>query len=938
MSLQKYKAKRSFTDTPEPTGGKVEKDVLRFVIQKHDASHLHYDFRLEMEGVLKSWAVPKGPSTDPDIKRLAMMVEDHPFDYRTFEGIIPEGNYGAGTVIVWDEGTYTVLDSKGKDKKTQEKELLHQLQSGNLKFALKGKKLKGEFALVRTKGYTENSWLLIKHDDKYAASTDITLKDKSVISKHTLKQVEAHPENIYGRTKKPAKKAAAKTAAKTAPKKVVAKKQKNEEEDVDIVALLKYAKTAPLPKMEKPMLAMRTEKAFDNKDWFYEIKWDGYRAVGFLKDGKVDIRSRNDQPFAGKFKCVTAALREWKVDAVVDGEIIALKDDGTADFQALQNFARKGKAATLAYYVFDLLWYDGKDVRHLPLRDRKQILKAIMPEDDTVIRYSDHIEAKGTAFFNAAKKQGLEGIMAKDGNSEYVSGSRTDSWLKVKNDQVMEAIICGFTKPRNSRAHFGAVILGKYINKKLTYIGHSGSGFNDKQLIEMSAMFKPLITDECPFKEVPHTNMPVTWLKPELICDVQFTEWTGDKVLRHPIFKGLRADKSAKNETDEKIVHAPAKKAVKKKAATAKAPAAAKAEKKTAPPKKAAAGQVEKKIKVAAPVEKVSEKKKEKEERPTPPERKIQPINTKLLFGADEKESTLIIEKQEIKFTNLTKLYWPKEKVTKGDMLNYYHQVAPYILPYLLNRPQSLNRFPEGITGFSFYQKDVEGKVADWLTTHPYFSDTEEVYKKYLVCTGEASLLYTANLGCIEMNPWHSRIQSPDKPDWCIIDLDPDKNSFDQVIEVALVVKDLLDSVKVPSFCKTSGSTGLHIYIPLGAKYSYEQSKLLAELIVNIVHHELPGFTSIERTVSKRNGKMYLDFLQNRTIQTIAAPYSLRPKPGATVSAPLDWSEVKKGLKMANFNIHTMLERLKTEGDLFKGVLGKGINVDATIKRISSLL
>ncbi|PQJ08872.1 DNA ligase D [Flavipsychrobacter stenotrophus] len=919
MSLKKYKAKRSFKDTPEPTGGKVVKDELRFVIQKHDASHLHYDFRLEMEGVLKSWAVPKGPSTDPEVKRLAMMVEDHPYDYRTFEGIIPEGNYGAGTVIVWDEGTYTALDSKGKDKKTQEKELLHQLHSGNLKFALKGKKLKGEFALVRTKGYTDNSWLLIKHDDKYAVTTDITLKDKSVISKHTLKPVEAHPENIYGQTKKPAKKAASK-AAPGSVKKAAAEKQKDEageEVDVAIVTLLKPAKKVPFPKMEKPMLAMRADKPFDNKDWIYEIKWDGYRAVSFLKGGKVDIRSRNDQPFAEKFSSITAALQNWKVDAVVDGEIIALKDDGNADFQALQNFARKGKATTLAYFVFDLLWYNGKDMRHLPLKDRKQVLKSIMPEDDGAIRYSDHIESKGIEFFNAAKKQGLEGIMAKDANSEYVTGSRTDSWLKIKNDQVLEAIICGFTKPRNSRAHFGAVILGKYVNKKLTYIGHSGSGFNDKELKELSAKFKPLITDKCPFKELPLTNMPVTWMKPELICDVQFTEWTGDKVLRHPIFKGLREDKSAKNEKDEKIVHVPAKKAGNAKVVEAKASVAVKDSKNVA-------------------IKKTTTRKTDAIEKQVP--LKKAKATAKALFSADEKESTIIVENQEIKFTNLTKLYWPKEKVTKGDMLSYYHQVAAYILPYLLGRPQSLNRFPEGIMGFSFYQKDVEGKVADWLTTHPYFSDSGGVYKKYLVCTGEASLLYTANLGCIEMNPWHSRIQSPDNPDWCVIDLDPDKNSFDQVIEVALVVKELLDSVKVPSFCKTSGSTGLHIYIPLGAKYSYDQSKLLAELIVNIVHNELPDFTSIERTVSKRKGKIYLDFLQNRTIQTIAAPYSLRPKPGATVSTPLDWSEVKKGLKMADFNIKTILSRLKVEGDLFKGVLGKGINVDATIKRINTLL
>ncbi len=928
MGLKRYNEKRQFDNTPEPTGGKAKTNELRFVIQKHDASHLHYDFRLEMEGVLKSWAVPKGPSTDPEIKRLAMAVEDHPYDYRTFEGIIPEGNYGAGTVIVWDEGTYTPLDKTLKEKKDQERELLKELHKGNLKFVLKGKKLKGEFALVKTTGYAENSWLLIKHEDRYASKEDITLKDKSVISRKSLKYIEAHSTNTW-QSNRGSKASQEPTTKKTTPK--VAKGTTESKKEVkDTAELLRNTDKAPFPKFSKPMLAMRADKAFDGADWLYEIKWDGYRALAYLNGKKTELLSRNEQSFTAKFANVTKALKDWNIKAVVDGEIIAVNENGYADFQALQNFARKGKEATLVYYVFDILWYDGKDVRQLGLEQRKELLKRIVPADNTIIRYSDHIVAKGISFFELAKKQGLEGIMAKKASSEYVTGTRTDNWLKIKNDQVTEAIICGYTKGRNSRQYFGAIILGKYINKKLTYIGHSGSGFNDEELKEMHKRFEQLVTDTCPFKEVPKTNMPAVWLMPELVCEVKFAEWTGDNILRQPIFKGLRNDKSASTEKGEKIVHITTKTV--KKAAT----------KKAAVPKKAAAKKTASKENASAEeapaVHKKTAKKVSDDAPPVKQSGKKTTGKQDTLFSADATEETIAINKHEIKFTNLNKVYWPGEGITKGDMLRYYHKMAAYILPYMKDRPQSLNRYPEGITGFSFYQKDITGKVPDWIKTYDYFSESNQEHKEYLVCTDEASLLYMASLGCIEMHPWHSRIQKPDNPDWCLIDLDPDNNSYDRVVEVALVIKQLLDTAKVPAYCKTSGSTGMHICIPLGAKYSYDQSKLLAELIVNIVHNELPEFTSVERAVNKRKGKIYLDFLQNRHIQTVAAPYSLRPKPGATASAPLDWSEVKRGLQISQFHIGNMYDRVQEMGDPFKGVLGKGIDLKKTVETFTGML
>ena len=912
MSLSLYKKKRSFNETPEPTGGKAGGKELHFVVQKHAASHLHYDFRLEMEGVLKSWAVPKGPSLDPGVKRLAMMVEDHPYDYRTFEGIIPEGNYGAGTVIVWDEGTYEPLNSDEKNKKNSERILLHELHEGNLKFIMHGKKLKGEFALVKISGRGENSWLLIKHRDEYAATEDITKKDKSVVSHKTLEQVEKTSDNFWGSNRKAATKKTAKTKSTRA--KSVKKNESTEGDDDaktksdDINELLQKGKRAAFPSDIKPMLATLVDKPFDDKNWIYEIKWDGYRAVAYLKNGKAEIRSRANLSFNDKFPSIVEALGQWKVNAVVDGEIVALNVEGKPDFQSLQSFAKKGEKANLVFYAFDLLWYDGKDYMQLPLVERKEILQSIMPEDDNVIKFSEHIAGEGKAFFEVALNNGLEGVMAKKADSAYVINYRTKSWLKIKNNQQTEAIICGFTKGRNSRKFFGAIILGKYFGDKLTYIGHSGSGFNEKGLKEIYKKFEPLITDKCPFEIKPKTNMPVTWLKPKLVCEVKFAEWTEEKILRQPIFLGLREDKTADSEKNEQTVSPPAKSKTKKKVSKENMEEAKKVVREN----------------FAAPTKKRTSAKTKK-------------TGDRILFEGDEKEKTITIDNHEIKFTNLNKIYWPDEKITKRDMLNYYYAIAPYMLPYMKDRPQSLNRHPNGIKGQNFFQKNVEGKVAEWIQTYPYISESDGQTKQFLVCTDEATLLYMASLGCIEMNPWHSRIQSPENPDWCVIDLDPDDNPFDQVVEAAQSVKEVLDSLAIEGYCKTSGATGMHIYIPLGAKYSYEQSKLLAELIVQMVHEQIPSFTSLERNPAKRKKKIYLDFLQNGSIQTIAAPYSLRPKPGATVSTPLHWDEVKKGLSPKNFTIFNTLDRIKTEGDIFKPVLEKGIDLEKTLKKFNTL-
>jgi bifunctional non-homologous end joining protein LigD len=868
MSLATYRKKRTFSTTPEPRGGKASNKGLRFVVQKHAASRLHYDFRLEMEGVLKSWAVPKGPSTDPSVKRLAMMVEDHPYDYRNFEGIIPKGQYGGGTVIVWDEGEYEPVvngTAKPAAKREQEKILLQQLRKGKVAFILHGKKLKGEFVLVKSSYQEENSWLMMKAKDKFAKATDITKKDKSVTSGKTIEQV-----------------------AKSKASKVWESKRKG------TAATVK----AKMPKHLEPMLATLVDKPFDEEGWLYEVKWDGYRCLAFLKGDEVELRSRNDKSFNEKFYPVRDALQGLGLNAILDGEVVVINDKGVSNFGDLQNW-RSEADGELRFYIFDLLWLDGESMMELPLTERRERLLTAMPGKPG-LEISQAFETAGTEFFEAARKMGLEGILAKRADSAYTPGIRSKEWLKIKVGNRQEVVIGGFTKNKGSSKSFSSLLVGVFKGGKLLYTGKIGTGFSDALQKDLMARFRPLITKTSPFVRDPDINKPsrfrpdppradAVWLKPRLVCEVSYAEMTSDGVMRHPSFEGMRVDKEAK-----KV-----------------------------------------KVEVPRPIEKMAKANNMiKDKQIIPPAGKGE---RKTFLNPGDESQERNVNGHLLSFTHLSKIYWPKEKITKRDMLNYYYQVAPFILPYMKDRPQSLNRHPNGINGESFYQKDVTGKVPDWIATFPYHSEGDDRDKNFLVCTDEASLLYIASLGCIEMNPWSSRVQSPDNPDFCIIDLDPDTNKFEQVVETAQVTRQVLESAGITGYCKTSGSTGLHIYIPLGAKYTYDESKEFARLIVTLVHRQLPRFTSIERALKDRKGKIYLDFLQNRPQATIATVYSLRPKPGATVSMPLHWEEVKKGLSIGDFTIKNSIARVREGGDIFKPVLAKGVNIEKAMKALSKM-
>lgn len=818
MALDKYHAKRDFAGTPEPKGRSSRKSgkKLTFVVQEHHASRLHYDFRLELDGVLKSWAIPKGPSLDPHERHLAVHTEDHPFEYRTFEGVIPKGNYGAGNVIIWDEGWYEARADTADQQKTLRKEY----KDGHLTFVLHGKKLHGEFALIKMHGKDENAWLLIKKGDEFASTKDVTTQDRSVTSGRKVDDLG----------------------------------------DTALPDLSNYPKTAK-PWPVKPMLCTLVEEPFSRVGWLFEIKWDGYRAIASKKGGNTTLYSRNDLDFAVKYPVVADAVRGLEHDVILDGEIVVTDPDGTPHFEWLQGWQHDGHGS-LRYYVFDVLWCNGRDVRTMPLIERKNLLKQLLPKNADIIRYSDHVEHNGLALFKEMQKRGLEGVIAKQADSTYHENDRGTAWLKVKTHLRQEVVIGGFTEPRGTRKYLGSLLVGVYQKGEFVYVGHSGGGIPDDQRKALREQLDKLQRKTSPFVLEPKPNAPVHWVKPNLVCEMNFSEWTADGYMRHPSFVGLREDKK---------------------------PTAVKREK----PKRPLTG--------AATIPKAGS----------------------------------MSSPDNLQLTHLDKVFFPKHKYTKGDLIDYYRSVADYILPYVQDRPCSLNRMPNGITGESFYQKNMEHLPA-WVPSADIYSESNKEKLHWLVGSTLDAVLYMVQLGCVEINPWNSRVKHLGKPDWLVIDLDPEGVSFEKVIVVAQTVRQVCEEWGVPGYPKTSGKTGLHIYIPLGAKYTHEQARTFAHLLVLEVNKRQPKITSVERHPEKRKRKIYLDWLQNREGQTLAAPYSVRPTPDASVSTPLHWDEVASGLKPTGFTIRNIHARLKKHGDLWKPVIGKGIDLTRILKKIES--
>ncbi|HUM14951.1 MAG TPA: DNA ligase D [Candidatus Nitrosotalea sp.] len=864
--LEAYRKKRDPDRTPEPFGGRPPAGGRLFVVQKHAARRLHYDLRLEMDGVLKSWAVPKGPSAHAEEKRLAVHVEDHPLEYGDFEGVIPPGNYGAGSVIVWDHGWY---------RSTKPQDPLDQLARGKLEVEIFGHKMRGRWTLARMSG-KERDWLLLKKADGAAAppgTTELTERyPESVISGLTVEEMADAPGRLAA--------VRARLDALGAPRGEVS------------------AQTQPFT------LATLGDRPFSDPAWLYEIKYDGVRVLASRDGRRVTLYGRSGQDTTSRYPEVARALLALPIERfVIDGEIVALDDAGRPSFQRLQPRMALTDAREIALAAarrpvvgvfFDCLMLDDRDLRRLPLVERKECLRLLVPPLGAA-RYGDHLVREGRAFFEAASEQRLEGIVAKRAKSVY-SGRRSGDWVKIKCQRRQEFVIGGYTDPQGSRGHFGALHLGVYDGPtsapRLVYVSKVGTGFDEAKLRSIMARLQPLKRVTPPFEAgaIP-TGRGHHWVEPRLVCEVRFTDWTEDGGLRHPTFIGLREDKKPEACRRERSDEAEA---------LSLAGVAGPAEvgglgggAASAPPQS----------EQGAPVAAV----------PGSSAKRLQP-------------------------TNVKKVFWPAEGYTKGDLIAYYERMAPLMLPYLRDRPLVLTRYPDGITGKSFYQKDAPDFAPAWVRTERIYSKDTERDIAYLVVDDVDMLRYVANSAAIPIHLWASRVPSLERPDWLVLDLDPKGAPFADVVKVALALRRILDDLALPSYVKTSGATGLHILLPLGARYTYEQTRNFARLLAVLGVEAEPEISTVARPLRARGGKVYIDFGQNGHGQTIVAPYSLRPLPGAPASCPLEWREVTPRLDPARFTLRTLPPRCDKMADPLTPVLGAGIDMAAALERIQSRL
>jgi bifunctional non-homologous end joining protein LigD len=768
--LREYERKRNRRKTPEPFGeGARRRKRPIFVVQRHDARRLHYDFRLERNGALASWAVPKGVPLEPGQRNLAVHVEDHPLDYAGFEGQIPQGQYGAGQVEIWDKGTYELIEEK---------------KDGGLTVRLEGKRLQGTWTLVPAKlsGDPKN-WLLIKKRDEQVA------------------------ERPHGR----------------------------------------YA----------PMLATLAQELPNGPGWLFEAKWDGYRTIAYFRGGDPNLRTRRDQDYTERFAAVARALpRALRTsDCVLDGEVCAIDEQGRASFSAMQ----KG-GYPLVYYVFDLLELEGEPLIDLPFVERRKRLEAVLDHRSKTVQLSEAFD-DGQALKQAALEQGLEGVMAKRAQSRYEPGRRSRDWLKVKpGKQRQEFVIAGYTKGQGRRAgRLGSLILAANRGGELHYVGNCGTGFTDAEIDKLMKLLKPLERPTSPFPAVP--KMPrirkgdVVWVEPRLVCEVEFVEWTHDGHLRAPSYQGLREDKSPDEVRPEL------------------------------------------------------------------------PLESEIRRG-----------KRVLRLSNLDKVFWPEEGITKGDLLAYYRDVADVLVPHLENRPFTMKRYPDGAFGKFFFQKDAPKHMPAWIARKAFRATSRESRQKrmisYPLVNDELALLWMVNMGCIDMNVWYSRVDKPERPDFALFDLDPSADvGFKETVQVALLIKEVLDALELEGYPKTSGSDGIHVLVPVARRYTYADTREFAEIVARTLASTHRGLVTTEWSKQKRRGVL-IDSNQNGEGKTIASVYSVRPREGAPVSTPLRWEEVTEELDPRHFTMEVVLGRIERDGDLYEPVLTKRQSIGAALKKL----
>jgi len=889
MALTEYKRKRRFGSTPEPAGGAKPARGNSFVVQEHHATRLHYDFRLEVDGVMKSWAVPKGPSMNPGDKRLAIQTEDHPVEYAKFEGEIPPGNYGAGQVIIWDNGTFDVEGGVPASK---------QIERGEIKFILHGKKLTGSFVLVkiRPRQPGKSEWLLIKHRDP-SASNDW--------------KIDEHGGSVIPATRGPKRTWISNRPASGKNKKASSLK------------LPQGGQRAAMPGWIQPALASLADKPFSDPDWLFEIKWDGVRTLACIQGGKVRLWSRSHREITNEYPELSQLAENVNAqNAWLDGEIVALDKEGRSDFQLLQQrfsiikpTEDLLKQVPVVYYVFDILYCDGHDLREVPLLERKTFLAQVL-KPDALVRYSDHQLEKGKELYEVAVQRHLEGILGKQIHSAYPEG-RTTAWLKFKLIQELDAVVGGWTEPRGTREHFGALLIGLYDGKKLEFISGVGSGFSVPVQERMMPQLKALQTSKCPFASTPETREKAYWTKPELVARVKYTGWTEGRHLRQPTFLGLQEDHNPSECTfaqqDEKAGNETMK------AAKSKGKAGKNAKKAPAPKE---------------PRESISVSKPGQATLKTDAE-----ISAELNKGSRE-EVFIELDGHTLRLTHLNKVYFPGDRYTKRDLLAYYFQVAPLLLPFLKDRPLVLRRYPNGIEGEAFFQKDAGKDAPEWMETAAIRSEDKGKTIRYLVANNRASLLYLTNLGCIDHNPWSSRRDNLEHPDYIFFDLDPTEGTgFETVTKLAKILVQRLEGIGLKFFLKTSGASGLHIFIPVEPLYTYEQARNFVQTIASLVAQDHPGMITFERSVRKRTrGSILIDAHQNSEGQSLASVYSVRAFPHASISTPVKATELNSKLRPEKWNLSSIRKRLDDVGDLWAGFWKSRQKLDAAVQRLERSL
>ena len=893
-TLGEYSAKRAFELTPEPAPELANRTgPLLFVVQQHSARQLHYDFRLELDGVLKSWAVPKGPSLDPGDRRLAVQTEDHPYDYASFEGVIPPGQYGAGEVIVWDCGVYTPDENRKTwfhDRSGAERLVREALEKGKLSFQLRGEKLKGSFALVRSSD-TKN-WFLLKHRDRFAGNAAVAEQAGSVLSGLKVEDLKSHPV-----------------------------------QRIPAARLVPAGEPENLPAKLAPMLADAQDAPFSEPGWTWEPKLDGYRVLAFIDADGAKLRSRRGLDLTAAFPGIAGELAAQSAQGMIlDGEVVAFDVGGRPSFGALQErvqlktareIALAERGAPAVFYCFDLLHFAGLDLRAASYADRRRWLaQCLLPSARVQLV---HASEDGVALYAAALASGFEGVVAKRNDSRYEAGRRSAAWLKIKSTQSAEFVVGGYTRGKGSRRALGALLVGYWSGGLLHYAGHVGSGFDATILGQLEACVKPLQADACPFAAKPDLHSPTVWIKPVLVAEVKFAEWTQDGNLRAPVFLRLRDD------VDARSVRRP-------RTGTAVEPVAA-----------ARAGTV---------VEDV-------------------------LRQLENPKATCAITVGDhgLKLTHLDRVYWPADPalkqpaLTKRDLLRYLAQVSPFMLPHLQDRPLTMIRMPEGILGERFYQKHWDQALPAFVSSVRIFSESKDERQDYLLCNNLATLLWLAQSGTLEFHVWHSRVtpgeDAPGRgadfsgslatleasvlntPDYVVFDIDPyiysggeapgaepelNTVAFEKGKEVAFRLRELLKSMNLEAIVKTSGKTGLHVFVPIRRTLDFDAARHVSELVGRHLVRQHPREVTVEWSVPKRTGKIFMDYNMNVRGKTLNAAYSPRGSAGAPVSMPLSWEDLARAHPL-DFRIDNAGRRLAKAGDPWGEALSRKQSLEGALER-----